>query len=676
MPRLFAAMSTWLLTLAFLAFPQDPTPAPRIEWQRSLADALNVQLANGKPILICVNDDGEPFCERFATETYLDPSFVKLTEGYVCLVASPVHHNPRDYDSMGRRIECPRFPGVTCSEHVNVEPMLYARWFKEQRYAPRHVGVDQQGAVLFDHFLDRSMQDAIDDVQKHKGKVEVDPPAIDVDQLLHSSDQRSRNELERIYRTADAQGRRHLLDRCALAGNYPIDVLRMALREDDAATFRKGAIALAAIAIPECAIDLQDAIARCDDDGVTNSLEGTLARIAEGDKTLELLVTCREAGRTGALRAKDVTFAAVANAESDPLASSERDVVEGELDEALAARKKAPEDPAANLRVARANLALGLLLLSSPGTTGALLLEDARRAADQVATTDGSDALAAAAVRAIVSFRLGDAAKLPTDAMAAAALASANTTKLSDRLGQELLRALSAGCMQVAVAEPTPPPETLVTALQHAAFAACALLRHPLATDQDFVDGANRLSFLGLRREAQACLADALARFPSANVVHEAFRNRMLVDRGAYALLDRYRALTAAASDVPVAEWFSGYAALVCAELYVTDKEPLSALAAYDLAIASFAASARGSADFKDSADHFAVLAHAGAALILHASKDHEAAVRHLVTAKQLRPLSMSDKDGLQRTPEAILRRVQRELNELGKAGLAARLDG
>lgn len=670
-------MSTWLLALAFLALPQDPTPAPRIEWQRSLADALNVQAANGKPLLLCVNDDGETFCERFATETYLDPSFVKLTEGYVCLVASPVHHNPRDYDSAGRRIECPRFPGVTCSEHVNVEPLLYARWFKEQRYAPRHVGVDPKGAVLFDHFLDRSMQDAIDDVQKHKGKVEVDPPAIDVDQLLRRSDQRSRSELERIYRAADTDGRRRLLDRCSLAGNFPIDVLRMALRDDDLTTFQKGATALAAIGITECAIDLQDAIARCDDASVTNLLEGTLARIAEGDKTLELLVTCREAGRLGALRAQDVTFAAPADADRDPLASSERDVVEGELDEALAARKKAPEDRAANLRVARANLALGLLLLSSPGTTGALLLEDARRAADKVATTEGSDELAVAAVRAIVSFRLGDAAKLSTDAMAAAAaLASADNPNLSDHLGQELLRAIGAGCMQVAVAEPTPPPDTLVTALQHAAFAACALLRHPLATDQDLVDGANRLSFLGLRREAQTCLTDALLRFPASNVVHEAFRNRMLVDRGADELLVRYRAFTAAASDVPVAEWFRGYAALVCAELHVTDKDPVGALAAYDLAIASFAASANGNADFKDSADHFAVLAHAGAALILHASATHEAAVRHLVTARQLRPASMSDKDGLQRTPEAILRRVQRELKELGKTELAARLDG
>ena len=42
---------------------------------------------------------------------------------------------------------------------------------------------------------------------------------------------------------------------------------------------------------------------------------------------------------------------------------------------------------------------------------------------------------------------------------------------------------------------------------------------------------------------------------------------------------------------------------------------------------------------------------------------------------RALRPASMSDKDGLGREPGAILRRVQRELKEQGKAELAQRLD-
>ena len=81
--------------------PQD---RPRILWQRSLDDALRVQEATGKPLLVCVNQDGETFCERFADSTYLDPEFVALTEKFVCVIASPDEHTKRDYDGRGRRV--------------------------------------------------------------------------------------------------------------------------------------------------------------------------------------------------------------------------------------------------------------------------------------------------------------------------------------------------------------------------------------------------------------------------------------------------------------------------------------------------------------------------------------------------------------------------------------------
>src|SRR5258706_16467130 len=82
------------------AAPQEP--APRIEWQRSLADALAVQQATGRPLLLCVNMDGERFCELFASTTYHDAAFVAATRGYVCVVASPDRHTASDYDGQGR----------------------------------------------------------------------------------------------------------------------------------------------------------------------------------------------------------------------------------------------------------------------------------------------------------------------------------------------------------------------------------------------------------------------------------------------------------------------------------------------------------------------------------------------------------------------------------------------
>ena len=168
-----APMSMLTLALSLFLLPQEP--APRIEWQRSLADALQVQSQTGQPLLLCVNTDGEVFCDRFAETTYRDPAFVALTKGYVCVIASPDRHTERDYDGQGRRIECPRFPGCTCSEHQNVEPELFARWFRGERYAPRHVAVPRNGEPLFDRFLDGSMQTAIDAIEKARGPVAGEP---------------------------------------------------------------------------------------------------------------------------------------------------------------------------------------------------------------------------------------------------------------------------------------------------------------------------------------------------------------------------------------------------------------------------------------------------------------------------------------------------------------------
>ena len=80
-------------------------------------------------------------------------------------------------------------------------------------------------------------------------------------------------------------------------------------------------------------------------------------------------------------------------------------------------------------------------------------------------------------------------------------------------------------------------------------------------------------------------------------------------------------------------------------------------------------------ADFADSADHFAVLALAGRALERHLLGHADAAVEDLLAARTLRPASFAESDGLARKPEAILRRVQKELVDQGKSELAARLD-
>jgi tetratricopeptide (TPR) repeat protein len=155
--------------------PQSPTATTRpaggadrqIRWQRTLEDALAISAAEGRPILIAVNADGESASERIVRERYRDPEFVALTRPFVCLIASPHRHSPRDYEWDGSRMPCPRFGEVTCGEHQAVEPVVFDRFLGGERISPRHALVLPSGEKAFDlslqwdlHEIDRSLADA------------------------------------------------------------------------------------------------------------------------------------------------------------------------------------------------------------------------------------------------------------------------------------------------------------------------------------------------------------------------------------------------------------------------------------------------------------------------------------------------------------------------------------
>jgi len=125
----------------------------QIHWQRSLEDALALAKAEGRPLFVAVNMDGESASERIVRENYRDPSFVESTRHCVCLVASVFRHNPRDYDDAGRRIPCPRLGVVTCGEHIALEPILYDKLLHGERVAPRHALFRSDGTKLWDHSL-------------------------------------------------------------------------------------------------------------------------------------------------------------------------------------------------------------------------------------------------------------------------------------------------------------------------------------------------------------------------------------------------------------------------------------------------------------------------------------------------------------------------------------------
>lgn len=156
------------LALVVVLFPQKQRPndyresmwrAPTAsEWaeptlltfERTWEDALAVAEEAQKPILVCVNMDGEIASEHYAGVRYRQPSIAALYSPYVCLIASVYRHTEKDHDANGRRILCPRFGSVTCGEHIATEVLLYKKYFDGTRVAPRHIMIELDESEVYD----------------------------------------------------------------------------------------------------------------------------------------------------------------------------------------------------------------------------------------------------------------------------------------------------------------------------------------------------------------------------------------------------------------------------------------------------------------------------------------------------------------------------------------------
>jgi hypothetical protein len=664
-------MSVALMLLLPLLAPavQDPKPAaepPRIEWQRNLEDALAAQQATGLPLLVVVNMDGETFNDRFATKTYLDPAFVALTRNYICVVSSPDRHNERDYDAAGNRIECPRFPGCTCSEHIDIEPELYRRWFAERRVAPRHIGVSADGKVLFDRFLDASMQTAIDAIAANQGKPRTALDATaDLDALLARRDGLARRTLEALYRDGDFDTRRKLLTAAAAASNAPFDLLRRGLRDADDTLFTLAAATLAKVATGAAAIDVEDALARIEDPIVEKALIERLVELGRTDPALSRLAAHHLVG-LGELPAPW-------SRPWQPPAFDGRDraTIEAELDRCEAALRTAPDADPMRLRLAIAQAALAQWLLDNGGKGPELWFEDARRNAGKVAAA-GLQAEARAV--ATIAAWFGNDAK---GAQTALAQTLALTAERADGwLAATFLEVLMPLTAQLAYGRARPDSPVVLRAELERVQAALAVLaeRAPAIGDQGSLAGIGLLEFCGLRRAARRQLEQLVARAPASPAAHERWRARLLIDLGTDGLQQAYRRHLQQAKDPATAAWFAGAAALVAAEQNEKDRRLPEAAAAYASVVELMQRSAAGNPDYQDTADHHIVLALAGGAERKFAAGDAAGAVADLVRAHAVRDASLDETDGLQRKPRAIADRIHRALQQQGKVDLAEQL--
>ncbi|HVS17798.1 MAG TPA: hypothetical protein VMT18_04295, partial [Planctomycetota bacterium] len=249
LPLLAAALSL-ALSLGVPAQPAaEASREPQVHWQRSLDDALALCRATGRPLFLAVNTDAESASERVVAEVYRDPRFVEASRAFVCVIASPFRHTPRDHDGRGRRVVDPRFGAVTSGEATALEPLVFERFLGGERIAPRHaLVVDPDGAARkrFDLFqlydfelLVAALQEA---AAEFGGPLEPEPAlslalaaepeerAASWAALAAARSNRNRDALERAVASARGDTLHEALDAIATHGDAgSLDALRVVL---------------------------------------------------------------------------------------------------------------------------------------------------------------------------------------------------------------------------------------------------------------------------------------------------------------------------------------------------------------------------------------------------------------------------------------------------------------
>lgn len=679
------------LTVAVLGtFPQNPDPAQipdgtartaraqaakpqagpqRIAWQRTIDDALAVQKRTGLPLLVVVNMDGEVFNERFAGTTYKDPAFIESTRNYVCVVASPDRHTERDYDALGNRVECPRFPGCTCSEHINIEPELFRRFFNGKRNAPRHVGVTTDGKVLFDRFLDSSMSVAINAIKKHEGDAKRLhlQPTDDVAEMFRRRDAMARSLLERRYKNGKKAVRQDLLQKAANATNNPVDLLRMGLRDPDEVLVGLAAIALSRVGDTSALIDIEDALARITDAKVRNGLIEQLRVLGRDNKEAARMASHFEASAEQFAQPWRNTW-------QPGKLSQGRAGIESELDRIEAGLRKDKGNDDLRLQLATAQAAFASTLMQEGGQGIEMWLADAERNAKKI-KGDKFKAEANAVLAIATWYRSNGqaAAKASVEAMAAGTSSrepdrwlAANYLDVLLQLTAQTAFARAQGDGSVSLRGELARTQTVMRLLDE----------KDAGEERGLLAGISLLEYAGLRAEARTRLAKLVERFPASITVHDRWRNRMLVDLGAERMRHRYAKHVTDAADRATAQWYAGYAALIAAERHTSDNRVIEAENAYADSIERFRDSAQRNDAYADTANHYAVLALAGRAEIRSQRGNLGGAVKDLLQASGLRPASLDEDDGLKRKPRAIAARVHAKLTAAGKTELAAQIEG
>jgi len=663
---------------------EEMWPAPTAEdwakpclmtWQRTWADAVAVAKETGKPILVCINMDGEIASEHYAGVRYREPDIAKIYDPYVKVIASVYRHNPRDYDDEGNRIPCPRFGGVTCGEHIWIEPIIYEKFCDGKRIAPRHIAVNLDDEEAYDVYYVDDTAGVFDVIQEGLGKFPPAKPDIirgdrPLTDRVASRAVQDRGAVEKAYQEGDASARGALLDAAiAHPESAPLDLLRMAIFGLDVDQSRKARQALAKADSPGATKLISESLRVPMDAAERDALIAALKRLGEDSELARWLGVVHE-GLAGTPSEIDVG-GWPKDADLEALAADARKQYESGLtwrvEERALAAEADPQNPLKRIELAEDTLALAMEAPRSHAFNERMarlfarqLFDDARTAAKE-AQTLGAPAWRVHTVLGIADYYGGNKDAAYEHATAAVKGLPAGDSTWNSMAILTIFAESRWQMIKAAVkAKKDWPAQWLADV--HAAYT--VLLRHPLGTDDQVIWHYETLVWLGAEDRADRVLLEGVERFRDSRKLHARFRGRLLRFRGPRGLEAAYEKMLASHEDPARLATYAGYASVVAAEARRRRMRFEPALESYERAVQWYEQAIEAHEANREYSDQAIGLARAGQARVAYQLRDDVRALDYIVDALERSPGSAGSRDGMGVTPgetaQMLLARLRR----------------
>ena len=629
-----------------------------IKWQRSYGDAVQISKETGKPILVCVNMDGEIASEHYAGIRYREEESAALFEPYVCVIASVYRHNSRDYDASGARIVCPRFGTVTCGEHIDVEPGLFDQFFDDTRVAPRHIAVELDSTEMYDVYyafdtdsVFKQIKDAVIDRPTNPP-----PPGYgdrSIVERVQSLDVVDREAVETAYQAGDFETRKEILGAAVKhARSSQVGVMRLALLGPDLELRQMAWEGLT-----------QNAGQLSVGGGAVDLIAEALRSPMEQSQQDMLIATLKEMGKQSFRARRLAKVYAGLGQESTILDRSLWQAALGKLAPmGVPPKITAPEvqpdeqDPNALVRHAVALMCFAMNQDLTP-EFATLLVSDALRSA-ALAGSLGATGWELQSVIALGRYHNGDRVGAYAKSVdVAKVIPPGDTSPLAMAMIGMFGEARQQGIARAMRRRNPWAPEWLTDI--HTAYG--ILLQHPYGSAEHAIANFDFLTGVEATGHSARFLDLAIERFPDSPELHSRLRTQLLKDRmvdaldGVEVVYDR---MLAAPGASPVLRWYAGYASIAAAESHRRVGNPTQGAQSYRRAMAHFTMALEVDDSNSDGAAHQIAMAQAGMARIAYERKQDTEALDWILRSFDTSPESAASLDGMTFTPAGTARAI------------------